>query len=313
MRPSSISFISVSRATSRRIPSNDESTTALGVSSMMKSTPVRCSSARMFRPSRPMMRPFMSSDGSSTSVTVVSAAALAATRCSASATRLRARRFASAGGLLLELPDAPARARAGPAPRDSSRIRCLASPVVSPEMRSSSRRCAVARLLQLLLQLLEVDLAVGDALLAPRELRELAVDVVLLLQDALLDLDDVVAPAAELGLELGAELDRLLPRLDLRLAPRRVRVAARLLEQQRRVRRAASSRDPATQPQRDQRRGRTGDESDHDCQRRLHGRSLRALSPHGAHRRSALAPARRRARRSISGQVLRSRGAGWSS
>ena len=63
MRPSSISFVSVSRAISRRMPSNDESTTACGVSSMMKSTPVRCSSARMLRPSRPMMRPFMSSDG----------------------------------------------------------------------------------------------------------------------------------------------------------------------------------------------------------------------------------------------------------
>ena len=34
-----------------------------GVSSMMKSTPVRFSSARMLRPSRPMMRPFMSSAG----------------------------------------------------------------------------------------------------------------------------------------------------------------------------------------------------------------------------------------------------------
>ena len=60
----------------------------------------------MFRPSRPMMRPFMSSDGSSTSVTVVSAAALAATRCNASATRLRARRFASICCLLLELAHA---------------------------------------------------------------------------------------------------------------------------------------------------------------------------------------------------------------
>ena len=66
MRPSSISFSSVSRAISRRRPSNDERTTACGVSSMMKSTPVRCSSARMLRPSRPMIRPFMSSDGSST-------------------------------------------------------------------------------------------------------------------------------------------------------------------------------------------------------------------------------------------------------
>ena len=62
---------------------------------MMMSTPVRCSSARMLRPSRPMMRPFMSSDGSSTSETVVSAAWLAATRWRASATRLRARRRAS--------------------------------------------------------------------------------------------------------------------------------------------------------------------------------------------------------------------------
>ena len=34
-----------------------------GVSSMMKSTPVRFSSARMLRPSRPMIRPFMSSAG----------------------------------------------------------------------------------------------------------------------------------------------------------------------------------------------------------------------------------------------------------
>ena len=49
-----------SRAARRR---SADSTTALGVSSMMKSTPVRFSSARMLRPSRPMMRPFMSSLG----------------------------------------------------------------------------------------------------------------------------------------------------------------------------------------------------------------------------------------------------------
>jgi hypothetical protein len=41
---------SVSFAISRRIPSNDERTTACGVSSMMKSTPVRFSRARMLRP-----------------------------------------------------------------------------------------------------------------------------------------------------------------------------------------------------------------------------------------------------------------------
>ena len=46
--------------------------TASGVSSTMRSTPVASSSARMFRPSRPMIRPFMSSDGRSTMDTAVS-------------------------------------------------------------------------------------------------------------------------------------------------------------------------------------------------------------------------------------------------
>src|ERR1700744_1650040 len=74
MRPSWSSFSRVSRAISRRTPSKPESTTAPGVSSMMKSTPVRFSSARMLRPSRPMIRPFMSSVASWTTDPVVSAA-----------------------------------------------------------------------------------------------------------------------------------------------------------------------------------------------------------------------------------------------
>ena len=44
-----------------------------GVSSTITSTPVAFSKARMFRPSRPMIRPFMSSEGMSTVLTVVSA------------------------------------------------------------------------------------------------------------------------------------------------------------------------------------------------------------------------------------------------
>ena len=73
MRPSVMSLESVRRAVSRRTPSKPESTTASGVSSMMKSMPVMFSSVRMLRPSRPMMRPFMSSDGRLTTETVVSA------------------------------------------------------------------------------------------------------------------------------------------------------------------------------------------------------------------------------------------------
>ena len=140
MRPSSISFVRVSFATSRRMPSNDESTTACGVSSMITSTPVRCSSARILRPSRPMMRPFMSSEGSSISETVVSEAWLAATRWRASATRLRARRFASA-----RASSSACRTRRASSWRTSSSDRssmcALASLTVIPEMRSSSVIC----------------------------------------------------------------------------------------------------------------------------------------------------------------------------
>src|SRR6266536_3041688 len=91
MRPSDTSFSSVSRATSRRTGSKQLSTTASGVSSMMRFTPVRASNARMFRPSRPMIRPFMSSLGSGNTLTVDSAVCSLATRWMAIVTILRAR------------------------------------------------------------------------------------------------------------------------------------------------------------------------------------------------------------------------------
>ena len=61
----------------------------------MKSTPVRFSSTRMLRPSRPMIRPFMSSAESCTTDTVVSAAWPAASRCMQTDRMLRTRRSAS--------------------------------------------------------------------------------------------------------------------------------------------------------------------------------------------------------------------------
>jgi len=48
IRPSETSFSSASRATSRRIGSKHETTTVSGVSSMMTSTPVASSNARIF-------------------------------------------------------------------------------------------------------------------------------------------------------------------------------------------------------------------------------------------------------------------------
>ena len=95
MRPSATSFSSVMRAISRRTPSKADSTTAPGVSSMMMSTPVVVSNARILRPSRPMMRPLMSSEGSWTVETVVAAAYPEAVRWMAVPMIERARRSPS--------------------------------------------------------------------------------------------------------------------------------------------------------------------------------------------------------------------------
>ena len=72
MRPSLIRFSRASLAISRRTGSNDEISTIWGDSSTSSVTPVAASNALMLRPSRPMMRPFISSPGSWTMVAVMS-------------------------------------------------------------------------------------------------------------------------------------------------------------------------------------------------------------------------------------------------
>jgi len=136
------------------------------------------------------------------------------------------------GSLFLELTDAPGQlvaylvlglledSLAGLAPRH------LRDPLeLSP--------LAVVRVLEVFLQLLEVDLPIGDTLLSPREVEQPPVRLLLLLDHALLDLHGLVAPPPQLGLELRSYLHRLLSRLDLGLAPCRVRVALGLVEEQR--------------------------------------------------------------------------------
>ena len=104
IRPSSTSFSRVSRPTSRRTGSKHDSSTASGVSSMITLTPVTDSKARMLRPSRPMMRPFISSAGRCSTLTTVSVVCSLATRCTASTTTLRARFVALGPGLVLDVP-----------------------------------------------------------------------------------------------------------------------------------------------------------------------------------------------------------------
>jgi hypothetical protein len=86
-------------------------------------------------------------------------------------------------------------------------------------------------LLQLLLQLPEVRLAVGEALILAGEVDELPLDLLLLGEDALLDLQHRLAPVGELRIDLGPELDGLLARLDLRLPPQRLGLALGVLDQ----------------------------------------------------------------------------------
>ena len=78
--PSEINFSSATRAISRLTGSKPDNITASGVSSIIKSIPVNVSSVRIFRPSRPIILPFMSSLGSATTDTVVSATWSAAHR-----------------------------------------------------------------------------------------------------------------------------------------------------------------------------------------------------------------------------------------
>ena len=81
IRPSVTNWCNARRAISRRTGSNAERTIASGVSSTTISTPVAASRARILRPSRPMMRPLISSDSMWNTVTEFSIAVSVATRC----------------------------------------------------------------------------------------------------------------------------------------------------------------------------------------------------------------------------------------
>ncbi len=191
------------RAISRRTPSKPERTTALGVSSMMKSTPVRFSSARMLRPSRPMIRPFMSSDASCTTATVVSVACPAAIRCMQTERMLRTRRSAS-------------RLVSSSIWRTSfaESWRIWSSSFSEQQLlglRRADARDAFELALQRAMALVELDrpplergAALVDAALAPGEIGALGVERLLLAEHALLDPHELGAPGAQRRVRLGA-------------------------------------------------------------------------------------------------------------
>jgi len=128
------------RAISRRTGLKVEMVMASGVSSMIRSTPVSVSIARMLRPSRPMMRPFISSFGRSTTETVASDTESAAQRWMARVMMFLA--FSSAVSLYccsISESFCAISWRASVSTRSSRVVR--ASSTVIPETRCSSSTC----------------------------------------------------------------------------------------------------------------------------------------------------------------------------
>ena len=141
IRPSDTSFSRVSRATSRRTGSKHDSTTASGVSSMIRLTPVSASKARMLRPSRPMIRPFMSSEGRGNTDTLDSLVCSVATRWMAMVTILRAR-FSPSSRALCSISRTVAMASRFASSTTWATSASLASWAVRRPIRSSSLRCS---------------------------------------------------------------------------------------------------------------------------------------------------------------------------
>ena len=198
------------RATSRRTPSKPDRSTAPGVSSMMKSIPVRVSSARMLRPSRPMIRPLSSSDFSSTTETVVSTACPPATRCMQVARMLRARRSAS-----WRVSSSTWRIRRALSWRSSSsssrRTICTRLPGAQARHALELAHVLSLGLLEARGVVLQIPRAIVGGALTRLHLGELGVQAALLRTQPFLEPHELLTPSAQLAVAVRAGLARVLP------------------------------------------------------------------------------------------------------
>ena len=205
---------------------------APGVSSTISSTPVATSSARMLRPSRPMIRPFMSSLGRSTTVTVVSIVCSAALRWMACVMMARARSAAcSRASVSSRLTSAAASCRASASSCLSSSSR--ASSAVRPATRSQlllllraerlgSRGCGGHGRSS---RAASAVLAAGEVLVRARRAPAVARWRRVALGQQLFHARDLLALVADELLGLEPQLVRALARLDHRFLAARLGVA----------------------------------------------------------------------------------------
>ena len=140
-----------------------------------------------------------------------------------------------------------------------------------------------------------MHLAVAYALLAPRDLDELLVDFSFALRDPLFDLGDLQLPVANLALDVGAQLDGALARLDQRLAPDRLRLALGIRHEPPALVLAAPHGGAARRAQPNAREGRPHSEPHQQRDHREHLNSSRSLGC-PRRRRGCSHPASRSAR-----------------
>ena len=213
MRPSAMSLVSAIRATSRRTGSKPDRTTVSGVSSMIRSTPVACSSARMLRPSRPMMRPFISSDGRWTTETVCSAVWSAATRCIAVMTMSRALSWASSRAAR-SMARASLTASCSASSRTASSRTLLASSARHAGHALERRDLLLLGPGEVLAGLVELAVALEELAIALLEHVGALVELLVAGEQAALEAGELVALGASLVLGLALEAELLVLRLE---------------------------------------------------------------------------------------------------
>src|SRR4051812_26146273 len=148
----------------------------------------------------------------------------------------------------------------------------------------------VTRQLLLLLELAQMGLPVGEPLLSSGELGQLSLDLLLLREDAFLDLDDPGPVVGNLLVDLRAEAYRLLAGADLGLAAKRLRLPGRVFEHEPALLLGGAQTGLAKRPEGHGARRSTDDQSDQNPDCEQHGQLLGRLAaalPRCPPRRSA--------------------------
>ena len=173
-------------------------TTVSGVSSMIRSMPVACSRARMLRPSRPMIRPFISSLGRWTTRDRVLGGVIGGDPLHGGDDDVARLLAGLVAGLALDRRGRGGRRRARPPRGPASRSRPFASSALRPLTRSSAAIWSCGRAGQLLAGLVELPLPVDELAVALLDHVGALVDLLVALEQPSLEVAQLAALRAGL-------------------------------------------------------------------------------------------------------------------